>query len=191
MRKYYGTYRSTYLPVCLHTYHPTYLPIDLPPCLIYIPTNISTYLFMYLPVWICTYQLTYLPMSCIIIFFPFFLFCFASFFVFWVFAGASSPERPAGARATYMFSWKVFGFVCLSANAAAAAAAVAAPALVAARGRGVLFAFYYNAVRRSTLQLGHGGCQSSLLFTLAGSTTSSSFSVTAPESSASSPTVPM
>jgi hypothetical protein len=130
-------------------------------------------------------------MSCIIIFFPFFLFCFASFFVFWVFAGASSPERPAGARATYMFSWKVFGFVCLSANAAAAAAAVAAPALVAARGRGVLFAFYYNAVRRSTLQLGHGGCQSSLLFTLAGSTTSSSFSVTAPESSASSPTVPM
>jgi hypothetical protein len=143
---------------------------------------------MYLPVWIRTYQLTYLPISCIIIFFAFFLFCFL-FFGF--FAGASSPERPAGTRTTYMFSWKVFGFVCLSANAAAAAVAVVAPALVAARGRGVLFAFYYNAVRRRTLQLGHGGCQSSLLFTLVGSTTSSSFSVTAPESSASSPTVSM
>lgn len=142
---------------------------------------------MYLPVWIRTYQLTYLPISCIIIFFAFFLFCFL-FFGF--FAGASSPEGPAGARVTYMFSWKVFGFVCLSANAASAAAVVA-PALVAARGRGVLFAFYYNAVRRRTLQLGHGGCQSSLLFTLVGSTTSSSFSVTAPESSASSPTVSM
>lgn len=83
MRKYYGTYRSTYLLVCLHTYHPTYLPTDLPPCLIYVLTNISTYLFMYLPVWIRTYQLTYLPISCIIIFFAFF--CFVLFFGFWVF----------------------------------------------------------------------------------------------------------
>jgi len=112
---------------------------------------------------------------------------------FGAFGRASSPESPAGARAAYKLSWKDFGFVCLSANAAAAAAvAVVAPALVAARGRGVLFAFYYyNAVRRRALQLGHGGCQSSWLFTLAGSTTSSSFSFTGPESSASSPTVPM
>jgi hypothetical protein len=84
-----------------------------------------------------------------------------------------------------------FWICLLECNAAAAAVAVVAPALVAARGRGVLFAFYYNAVRRRTLQLGHGGCQSSLLFTLAGSTTSSSFSFAATESSASSPTVPM
>jgi hypothetical protein len=141
---------------------------------------------MYRPVWIRTYQLTYLPISCIKCFFAFIIYYFL------IFSGASSPESPAGARAAYMFSWKDFGFVCLSANAAAAVVAVVAPALVAARGRGVLFAFYYNAVRRRTLQLGHGGCQSSLLFTLAGSTTSSSFSFTAPESTASSsPTVPM
>ncbi len=48
--------------------------------------------------------------------------------------------------------------VCLFECNAAAAVAVVAPALVAAHGRGVLFAFYYNAVRCRTLQLGYGGC---------------------------------
>ncbi len=197
------TYLLIYLLVWLHTYQHTYLkPIYLPPslttywpnylfiCLFdYVPTNISTYLFMYLPVWIRTYELTYLPNWCI-----YFILSIIYLFIrfFGAFGRASSPESPAGARAAYKLSWKDFGFVCLSANAAAAAVAVVAPALVAARGRGVLFAFYYyNAVRRRALQLGHGGCQSSWLFTLAGSTTSSSFSFTGPESSASSPTVPM
>ncbi len=158
----------TYLP----TYLPTYLCTSLSG---YVPTNLRTYLTD-------VFILFYFILSIIYLFIRF----------FGAFGRASSPESPAGARAAYKLSWKDFGFVCLSANAAAAAAvAVVAPALVAARGRGVLFAFYYNAVRRRALQLGHGGCQSSWLFTLAGSTTSSSFSFTGPESSASSPTVPM
>ncbi len=178
------TSMSVYIPTTQHTYLLIYLLVWFK----YLPTYLPTYLCTFLSGYVPTNLRTYL--SHVLLFFSLFfvLFCFL-FFGF--FAGASSPEGPAGARVTYMFSWKVFGFVCLSANAAAAAVAVVAPALVAARGRGVLFAFYYNAVRRRTLQLGHGGCQSSLLFTLVGSTTSSSFSVTAPESSASSPTVSM